>query len=455
MNKLESFVYPCIAVRKKEWKFTMLAFYIEAGELQRWCGVYRKAITQEGYQRTLKKEHYGGIKKFLDADESNNVIPNSIVIAFNDALLIDGETAPGAVFNESASYTPIVGTTGESDEETILSQGELRVRVHPECMRVTHDDDDAALEERLSEYRSAYVIDGQHRMAGGNASSTKVYYPVTAFLGIDKEDQAFHYIVINSKAKKVSKHDIDAVIPKEIYENLQSRLSAAGIYTTVADVVWALDNDSDSPFVKQIRWANNADPTAPFKKGGIDNLYQRARQLPPDILEKYESDVALLKAAWAGIKGALGPIWSSGETYIKNEGESYENQFHVKSAAVLPALQEAFNTAVQTSAIDTSGDISTAEFSERVRKYFSKFPEELFYCRWIKTSLTNEDSIRALANKIVSSCRTQKVPYEDKDWFAPPQSRESVAAQRMVEREQRRQAKKKSKKKVRRKKPTS
>jgi len=447
MTSLPAYTYPCLAVKKKAWPFTMVTLYVEACELKRWCGVYRKSITQEGYQRTLQESHYGGIKKFLDADEARNVIPNSIVIAFNDQLLIENIRGPGATFNATSKFTPVTGTTNEPDEDTEILQGTLFVRVHPDCKTADLGQDDTKLEETLSDARSAYVIDGQHRIAGGNASSTKVYYPVTAFLGIKKEDQAFHYIVINSKAKKVSKHDIDAVIPKKIYEDLQERLAAAGIYTDVADVVWALDNDSDSPFLKQIQWANNNIKNAPFRKGGIDNLYARTRKLPQDILEKFESDVSLIKATWTGLKEAFKEVWDCGPIYKKAVGETFNNQFHIKSAAILPALQEAFNTAVSTDAIKTSDVFTLQQLTDRVSDYFSRVPPEFFYCEWLKKSITNDDMITSLATKIVTSCRTGKVPYKEKEWFSAAKSIESVKAQKLVEQEQKKKVRKPKKQK--------
>src|SRR5690606_5076436 len=115
---------------------------------------------------------------------------------------------------------------------------------------------------------------GQHRIEGGNAASIQAFLPVTAFLGISKEEQAFHFIVINSRARKVAKHDIDAVIPKAIYEHLQKRLVDAGITETLADIVYGLDNDSTSPFERQIAWGNN--PEGTIGKGGIDNLIKES-----------------------------------------------------------------------------------------------------------------------------------------------------------------------------------
>jgi len=422
----------------------MLTLYVEASELKRWCGVYRKSITKEGYQRTLKKDHFGGIRNFLDADETRNVIPNSLVIAFNDALEIGGATEPGATLAPETSFHPVASSSGVVDSETEVTQGTLTVRVHPACISADLTKDDTTIEEELSDHRSAYVIDGQHRIAGGNAASTKVYYPVTAFLGITKEDQAFHYIVINKKAKKVSKHDIDAVIPKEIYEDLQGRLAAAAIYGSAADVVWALDNDADSPFQSLIKWANNEDDEAPFGKGGIDNVIKALADFPKDVFEKFdESEPLLLKAAWRGIRRAFEPLWTCGSKYAREPGTTFPNQLHIKSAAVLPALQRAFNTAVSSSSISTKGDISAEELADRTYEYFKNVPLEFFYCEWQQKSITNDDSIKILANHIATACRTGEVPYIHDDWFKACESYEEKDAAEKVKKSQRKAAKKK------------
>ena len=90
-----TYEYPCIYLSKKGWKnsdgqpFTIISFYAEAGQMDVWSGVYRCGVDEKGYQRVLKEKHSNEIKKFLEVE--TNVIPNSVVIAFNNKIKNTGK----------------------------------------------------------------------------------------------------------------------------------------------------------------------------------------------------------------------------------------------------------------------------------------------------------------------------------------------------------------------------
>lgn len=415
--------YPCVVITKPEWGFKMVQFFIEASDMSRWCGVYRKNITDKGYQRILKKKHYEQIAKYLNNE--GNVIPNSMVIAFNDKLDIEGDIAPGAELSEEPTESP-VDAAGDPYDGFKYGNARINVRVHPDC-----DKDDELDEEEVSAKRSAYIIDGQHRMAGGNASSRDSFFPVTAFLGVSKEDQAFHFIVINRQSQKVSKHDIDAVIPKAIYDKLQDRLVSASIINSDADLVYALDNSSDSPFLKSIKWANNSDTNAPINKGAIDKLIKFVRQLPEDVLNEISDEYETIRAIWAGVKRHLDPVWSVNEFELNASGH-YENQFKKKVVAVIPALQKAINKCVEFGTIECDCGDPSKSLEDSVYKWVSKIPIEMFYCVWNNTSITNDSRIEELSANLILAARTKKVPYNEKGngWFSKPKSLEEIQAQK-------------------------
>jgi DGQHR domain-containing protein len=429
-------------VRKHAWDFVMVTFFAEAGDLRRWCGVYRKQINEQGYQRMLRQDHVDQIRKFLEVEK--NVIPNSIVLAFNDKLTINEKTNEGALLEVIETYNPL-GPDGEPDKDTEIGVGNLTVRVHPRC-----DTDEDQDEIAISDYRSAYVIDGQHRITGGNAASPNIYFPVTGFLGITREDQAFHFIVINRQAKKVSKHDIDAVIPKSIYEHLQERLLSASIVNSDADIVYALDNVSGSPFEQSIIWGNQKNPNAQINKGAIDKLIKYTRKLPDDVLDSMD-EVDLITSIWSGIKQHLSDFWHDEKLVVK--GETYDNQFLKKAVGVLPAIQSSINKAFETGgvSIDEDADDKKAALTDSIYKYVKKLPLEFFYCQWIPTSITNDSRIEALSKNISLAIRTKSVPYKQaKDWFAQPESQEQRATKKAAEKKAKSAAKraKKSKRKA-------
>jgi DGQHR domain-containing protein len=416
-------------------------FYAEAGDLSTWCGVYRKEISQQGYQRILKPEHANQIRKFLANEE--NVIPNSVVIAFNDRLEIGGATEEGASFEVHNQFHPI-NADGDADENTVISHGILTVRVHERVLTPSSSDNDVT----LSDFRSAYVIDGQHRIDGGNKAGGNVYLPVTGFLGVSREDQAFHFIVINRKARKVSKHDIDAVIPKKIYDGLQRRLVDAGIVSTDADIVFGLDNLDDSPFKGLIIWANNTANTAVVSKGAIDNMIKEVRRFPDDEIDFFSDDeISLITTIWRGIYRHLKPIWDK-DRYEKSPGETYNNQLILKAAGVFPAIQRMIVGAFEQGAIAPKENAKA--FEDAVYEYVRTIPLELFYCRWLKKSITNDASISELAILLTKAKRTKKVPYNDpKGWFEPPESLETAAEKKKVERAQKKKSRAAERKKKR------
>lgn len=429
MNK--KYNYPCVLLKKpKLWDFTLVQFYAEASDLKRWCGVYRKEINEKGYQRILKKPHFEQIKKYLN--NPKNVIPNSVVIAFNNELEIDGNVAAGATLENIKIENP-VNPEGESDEETEIGLGRIQIRIHPDC-----DTDEELDELKVSDKRSAYVIDGQHRISGGSASCEDTYFPVTAFVGGTKEDQAFHFIVINRKAQKVSKHDIDSVIPKSIYAKLQERLANASIINSDADIVYALDNLSDSPFKGKIYWANNPDKTAPINKGAIDKLIGTTRRLPQELREAFADDIyEIIKTIWNGVYKHLAPLWKSKE-FEKSEAAHFENQFLKKAVGVIPAIQLAINKIADVGTINAEGDDPALQLEDTVYKWIKNVPLELFYCKWNPTSITNDKRISELSSNIVIAARKKAVPYgrDGNSWFEQPESKEITSARIVAEKKQ-------------------
>jgi DGQHR domain-containing protein len=409
--------------------------------------VYRKDINEKGYQRIIQKDHVEKIRKFLDSQ--NNVIPNSIVVAFNDKLKINEATSEGASIESLHEYHPR-DSSGIEDKQTTIGYGFLKVRVHNYCNQGQDENGTKLNDLDLSDYRSAYVIDGQHRIAGGNASSLNVFFPVTGFLGVTKEDQAFHFIVINRQSKRVSKHDMDAVIPKSIYENLQDRLMSASIYNSDADIVYALDNAADSPFRQSILWGNTKDrDSAKITKGAIDKLIKYTRNLPEDITNLLD-EPTLIIAIWSAVKKHLDKsnLWDKDKIVI--DGQEYDNQFIVKIAGVIPAIQSVINNAFTSGAIvpdDSKKDISEG-IKSAVYNHIQKLPLEIFWCQWLRKSITNDDSIGELSEVFSKSIRIKEVPYREdgKNWFDSPESIEERKEKKKRENAAKKKAKAKPKK---------
>jgi DGQHR domain-containing protein len=416
---MKTYDYPCIFLSKKGWvnsegkPFSMVSFYAEAGQMDIWSGVYRCGQDEKGYQRVLKVKHSTEIKKFLEVE--TNVIPNSVVIAFNGKIKDKGKFYDSAVLIKKASSKHI-DEDGEEDSDIEIGTGILRVSAHSNCIAVANKDK-VLKEVELNKFRSASIIDGQHRVSGGNSAACNVFFPVTAFLGITKEDQAFHFIVINRKSEKVSTDVIEAVVPKVIYKNLQDRLVSASIIGSEADIIYSLDNSKDSPFKDSIMWGNK--PGRTIKKSAIDKIIKYSKQLPIDAKDLL-SETELIKAIWNGIKKHTDPFWQS--KIVKVNRLEYKNQFLIKGAGVLPALQLVVNAAWMANSIKLSSDPNIPnekKVADSVYDYIRHLPNELFTCVWNKKSITNENSMQNLQRLMMDMIRTKKVLYKESgnDWF--------------------------------------
>ncbi len=120
------------------------------------------------YQRIIQKNRLDAIHKFLEEDKG--YFPNSIVIS------LDSGKKRKLEFQESSNI-----------DSTIADLGILHLP---------------------KKYRSAYIIDGQHRLYGYANSKYKTAntIPVVAFENLDRDEQVKLFMQINENQKAVSKN---------------------------------------------------------------------------------------------------------------------------------------------------------------------------------------------------------------------------------------------------------
>lgn len=160
----------------------------------------------DGYQRLLDRKRAESIQRYIEA---GNILPNNIVINFNDP--------------DQVSY----------DEGGRM----LTIPTSP---------------------RSAWVIDGQHRLFGaallrelvtGYHIAETYEFTVSAFVGLDKVQQAKIFIDINSYQEGVSKSLLyDLMEMFEFDDDLQSDF----YIVRASDVVRRLNQNPESPFYQRI-----------------------------------------------------------------------------------------------------------------------------------------------------------------------------------------------------------
>lgn len=174
-------------------------------------------------------------------------------------------------------------------------------------------------------------------------------------------------------------------------------------------------------------------------------MIREVRRLPEDVKNAFENEVDLLVAIWLGVSKHLAPLWRS-KVYEKSEGETYPNQLIQKAAAVIPALQRAIKKVCETGTIAIDDSDNSKSLEESVYEYIKQLPLELFYCRWTKSSITNDNRIEELANLIIKTRRLKKVPYDDcGGWFLEPESVELYADKLRLEREAKKRSKRATK----------
>jgi DNA sulfur modification protein DndB len=195
------------ALKCHQQDFTFYAFVLTAEQLVEISYVSRRE-GEDGYQRLLDLKRAQAIKKYIEAGQT---LPNNIILNFNDSTQV--------------SY---------SDE-----QRTIKIPFIP---------------------KSAWIIDGQHRLYGadilkGLASENNLaknyQFLVSAFVGLRIIDQAKIFLDINSYQKGVS---------KSLLYDLTDIMGADEEYFYInraSDIIRRLNEDPESPFYNKISLIEN------------------------------------------------------------------------------------------------------------------------------------------------------------------------------------------------------
>lgn len=171
------------AIQGKMGGHTYYSFSIEPERLLKISYVLHRSKANEHmmptYQRIIKKKRLADIRQFLDNEEKPGYFPNSIIINLDtDGKRLGWDNASPQV------------------EGSISKTGVLHLP---------------------KRYRSAFIIDGQHRIYGYSESKYRKNntIPVVAFINLSREDQVNLFMQINENQKAV---------PKTLRETLKSDL---------------------------------------------------------------------------------------------------------------------------------------------------------------------------------------------------------------------------------------
>ncbi len=153
----------------------------------------REEDDDKGYQRAASPARVAKIAQFIDA---GNLIPNSVLISFRHAKLANNK------------------------KQLIV-------------------------EKRKD---AGWVIDGQHRLAGGNESKADIVLPVVAFTDLKLEDQISCFVTINKEQRGVS-----SSLYLELLKSLPGQRNAnADSQERAVDLAHQLRQDEESPFFGRI-----------------------------------------------------------------------------------------------------------------------------------------------------------------------------------------------------------
>ncbi|MFD2542570.1 DGQHR domain-containing protein [Lacinutrix gracilariae] len=164
------------------------------------------------YQRVIKKSRLRSVSEFIENEESPGFFPNSIIINIETKRKLKWEPANTQV------------------EDAISNIGVLYLP---------------------KEYKSAYIIDGQHRLYGYASSKYKSTnsIPVVAFVNLSKTEQVDLFMQINENQKAVPKTLRDTLNAdlKWSSKNLKEQMQAI-----CSRIAISLGEDKDSPFFNYI-----------------------------------------------------------------------------------------------------------------------------------------------------------------------------------------------------------
>lgn len=167
--------------------------------------------TTTAYQRLVKKSRLSKIGKYIDKD---GYFPNSIIINIQT----------------KGNKEPRFDLAGSIEHDSTTSLGILHL---PKT------------------YRSAFIIDGQHRLYGYSKTKSESHHtiPIVAFHNLPPEEQARIFIDINHTQKSVPANLLNSIMADFHWKSENDRLAISALKTRLFTI---LNSDDSSPFYKRI-----------------------------------------------------------------------------------------------------------------------------------------------------------------------------------------------------------
>jgi len=285
-------------VQQREDNDTTRFFVFEARvkDVKQWAGIQRIQEFSEGTQRVLRKTRVRHIARFLEAN-AINTIPSNILMAFS----------PGATAFTSLSQQ--------------LSQLELGIDFSNRCdglldWGVLEFTFDPSLPEHL---RPALIVDGQHRLYGMSSfEQENLPVLIVSLVEATSQEQAFQFIVVNSKAVRVNATTAKSIIADVEEQALEDRLLGAGIqYGEKLPTLRDINDLPSSPFYKLLKWEHNRTETQVVPLSAIEQSLRFLRTTFANFLEDDEDSlVEIFMAIWRVVQRRYPTIWGQAESKL-------------------------------------------------------------------------------------------------------------------------------------------
>ncbi len=352
--------FGCHVLQRKnvESSIPFFVFYARVQDVRSWCGIKRTQDFREGTQRILRPSRSRAVTRFFERGNINT-IPNNILLAFE----------PGVVKftsfkNELIKCIP--GTHIDNDCDDQLDWGVI----------------DFEFEANQPEHlRPALIVDGQHRIDGmANFMQENLPILIVALINTPLQEQAFQFIVINSKSVKVSTDNAKSIIAsltREAERELEKRLMEAGVSYADKSAILKDINDFDiSPFKNMLDWEYNR--VAKKEKGiilvpitAIETCLRYIRD-QFDFMNFDDDEDTLVEifcAIWRAVKDRFPDLWGKDNVFMTKVNITALNEFitdRLKSAWVDDVLD----------ALDPDS------FEKQTSNYLKQLDEDFWKSEW-------------------------------------------------------------------------
>lgn len=352
-----------ISQRGKGNAVEFATFIANAKDISKWAGIRRVGEHDKGTQRILKPARAKAIERFLTKDTSNT-IPTSIVVAF----LPDVVTFTSYQSKLSNCIENIDFTNGAEER---IDWGAISFEFDPNSKEFQ---------------RPALIVDGQHRLRGMESIDEDIPTQVVALLDASAEEQAFQFVVINNKSAKVPTDNVKAIISDVTENDLQERLSKAGVnYGDIPAVLRDVNDRSDSPFHNLLDWPLNPDEeNRTIKLNTIESCLRYLRNQIPAVTDHGddETEKEVFLSIWKAISKQYSMLWKQNEKFMSKVSINAFNEF------VVERLENAW--------VDETIDLYEME---NIESYVSQLANKITSEFWLKewnTKLQDNSVVRDL-----------------------------------------------------------